>query len=112
MDARKPPARWTRNQRARRSIARWCRARRHQHRRLPAGGCICSADESVAPVTNNRRGAATVAFVELPLLLPAARPEWTIEFERASGARMRVRLQGGSASDLVALGRLFWSAEP
>jgi hypothetical protein len=110
MNARKPPACWTRSQRTRRSIARWCWARRR--RRMPARGSNRSTGESGVPVPTDSNEPATTAFVELPLLLPPGRTEWTIELERASGARMRVRLQGGSASDLVALGRLFWSAEP
>jgi hypothetical protein len=110
MYARKPPARRSRNQKARRSVARWGRARRHL--RLPAGGSIGSNGEAGPSVPNVRIGPAITAFVELPLLLPPGRPEWTVEFERANGARMRVHLHGGSASDLVALGRLFWSATP
>ena len=65
--------------------------------------------EPLAPGCRN--GPVTAAFVELPLLWPPARAQWTLEVERANGTRMRVRLQGGSASDLLALGRLLWSAE-
>ena len=120
------PSRWTRSQRVRRSIARSCRARRQ--RRLPMLGPACPAggadefDGSV-PVarigaTGGRRAAADAsrpAFVEFPALtlaLPTslARTECTIELERTSGTRLRVRLQGLSAADLSALGHWFWSA--
>jgi hypothetical protein len=73
---------------------------------------MCSTGESGPPVLTDRSGPATAAFVELPLLLPPGGSEWTVEFERASGTRMRVHLLGGSASDFASLARLFWSAEP
>jgi hypothetical protein len=34
--------------------------------------------------------------------------ECVIEFEKASGARLRIRLPGTPSPDLVALGRSFW----
>ena len=43
-------------------------------------------------------------FVEiLPGGMPAARPECLIEVEDPSGAKMRIRLQGGDLPDLAAL---------
>jgi hypothetical protein len=47
-------------------------------------------------------------FVEiLPGGLPAPRPECTIEVEDASGAKMRIHLQGGDLPDVAALTRAF-----
>jgi len=120
------PSRWTRRQRVRRSIARAWRARRQ--RRLPtlgpvgpavhAAGCGGSVPAARGGSTGGRRGTADAsrpAFVEFPpltLALPTdfARTECTIELERASGTRLRVRLQGLSAADIAALGHWFWSA--
>jgi hypothetical protein len=51
--------------------------------------------------------AAPAAFVELPRAASAR--ECVIEFESASGSRMRVQFQG-ELPDLVALGRSFWDA--
>lgn len=119
------PSRWTRRQKVRRSIARSWRARRQ--RRLPplgpvgpavhAAGCGVSVPAARVGSTGGRRGMADAsrpAFVEFPpltLALPTslARAECTIELERTSGTRLRVRLQGLSAADIAALGHWFWS---
>lgn len=59
-------------------------------------------------IRNHKETASAMAFVELP---PAgAAGECVIEFENASGSKMRVQLQGGQLPDLVALGRSFWDA--
>ena len=47
-------------------------------------------------------------FVELAVPSPAGRGECLLEWEDASGAKMRVHLQGVAAPDLVALSRSFW----
>jgi hypothetical protein len=55
-----------------------------------------------------RCGERAPEFVEiLPGGMPAARPECMIEFEDASGAKMRIRLQGGDMPDVAALTRAF-----
>ena len=47
-------------------------------------------------------------FVEvLPGGLPASRPQCTIELEEASGAKMRIRLEGGNLPDVADLTRTF-----
>jgi hypothetical protein len=47
-------------------------------------------------------------FVEiLPGAMPGSRPECTIELEEASGAKMRIRLQGGNLPDVADLTRAF-----
>lgn len=54
--------------------------------------------------------AAAPAFVELaPSSLAAARG-WVIEFEKASGAKMRIELPGDQVPALVALSQSFWEA--
>ncbi|MGE0610350.1 MAG: hypothetical protein AB7O62_24895 [Pirellulales bacterium] len=63
-----------------------------------------------APTTsgNTARGknASELSFVELPPVALAA-SECVVEFEKASGDKMRVKLPG---SELVALARIFWEA--
>jgi hypothetical protein len=55
-----------------------------------------------------RSGGRAPEFVEiLPGGMPATRPECLIEVEDASGAKMRIRLQGGDLPDLAALTRVF-----
>jgi hypothetical protein len=50
------------------------------------------------------------AFVELSAAPFVTSGECLIEFESASGAKMRVHLKGREMPDLVALGRDFWEA--
>ncbi len=54
--------------------------------------------------------AAAPAFVELtpPSLTGAG--GCVIEFEKASGAKMRIELPGSQVPDLAALGRSFWES--
>lgn len=113
------PSRWTRRQRVRRSMARRRRAVRQQ-RHTPAIGRGCptlladgfggsACDEPIgAAGTGADSVPASAAFVELPLLTPLT--ECTIELERASGLRIKVRLQGPSAAQVLALGQWLWSA--
>ena len=55
-----------------------------------------------------RTGERAPEFVEvLPGGMPAPRPECLIEIEEASGAKMRIRLQGGDLPDVAALTRAF-----
>ena len=55
-----------------------------------------------------RSGERAPEFVEiLPGGMPATRPECLIEVEDASGAKMRIRVQGGDLPDLAALTRVF-----
>lgn len=61
----------------------------------------------LATASNGALAASPVAFVELP---PVTVGACLIEFENASGSRMRVQIQGGQLPDLVALGRSFWDA--
>ncbi len=54
----------------------------------------------------------TSQFVELPPFASADGCECFLELEDADGAKMRVRLRGGGAPDLAALGRSFWNRQP
>jgi hypothetical protein len=55
-----------------------------------------------------RPDASAPAFVELlRSAAPVAVPEFTIEIEDGSGAKMRIRLQGADVPDLAALARAF-----
>ena len=51
-----------------------------------------------------------MAFVDGYELPPLAPGDCLIEFENASGRRMRVQIKGHSLPDLVGLGRSFWDA--
>ncbi len=48
------------------------------------------------------------AFLELAVPVRPRTGECLVEWEDASGAKMRVHLQGVAVSDLVALSRSFW----
>ncbi len=54
--------------------------------------------------------AAAPAFVELPPPSLATAGGCVIEFEKASGAKMRIELRGSQVPDLAALGRSFWES--
>ncbi len=51
-------------------------------------------------------------FLELTPPTRAGSCQCTLELEDASGAKMRVHLQGDEAPDLAALSRSFWSPGP
>lgn len=52
--------------------------------------------------------AAAPAFVELPPPSLATAGVCVIEFEKASGAKLRIELRGSPLPDLAALSRSFW----
>ena len=54
-------------------------------------------------------GGEPAPFVELPAA-PWASGECVLEFERPSGAKLRVQVKSPRLPDLVALGRSFWEA--
>ena len=78
-----------------------------------------AADDPGGPAKRRGPKASPVArFVELASgvaePVPArssGAPACVLEFERASGAKLRVQLQSVAVADLVALGRSFWSAD-
>ena len=51
------------------------------------------------------------SFVELPSFAAGSVLECIVELEDQLGARMRIHVKGGSAPDLAALSRAFWSLE-
>ena len=51
-------------------------------------------------------------FLELAAPARTGTGECLVEWEDATGAKMRVHLQGVAAPDLVALSRSFWGVEP
>ena len=61
-----------------------------------------------AAATGRAEMRGTAGFVELAPFTPAAPCECFVELEDASGAKMRVRLQGVGMPDLVTLGQSFW----
>jgi hypothetical protein len=64
-----------------------------------------------AAVGKVAEGSAVATFLELPPSAQAASCQCTLELESASGAKMRVHLQGFEAPDLAALSRSFWNVE-
>ncbi len=53
----------------------------------------------------------TSTFVELPSAALSVSSECVIEWEDATGARMRVYVKGQNVPDLLALSRSFWDAD-
>ena len=51
------------------------------------------------------------AFIELPPSMLVSPTECVIEFENATGSKMRIQLKGTQVPDLVALGLGFWGAQ-
>jgi hypothetical protein len=62
--------------------------------------------------SSSRERFAPAAFVELLASPVTSAAEQVVEFENASGAKMRVQARGGSTLDLVALSRLFLEQGP
>jgi hypothetical protein len=56
--------------------------------------------------------AAGATFLELTPPARVGSCRWTLEFESAGGAKMRLEFQGVESPDLAALGRSFWRMEP
>lgn len=67
-------------------------------------------EEPSSPARQGEDSASSASFIELPpsALIPSS--ECVIEFEKASGAKLRVHLKGPCLPDLAALGRGFWEA--
>jgi hypothetical protein len=74
--------------------------------------------EGAAAAGEPKKGAADQCFASVPAFLELAPParlgscQCTLELEDASGAKMRVHLQGAEAPDLAALSRSFWNPGP
>jgi hypothetical protein len=65
--------------------------------------------DAAAPGDEGGRDVAPApAFVELTPSSLAAASECVIEFERSSGAKMRLEFKGPQLPDLAALSRSFW----
>lgn len=61
--------------------------------------------------TIDRSSGTAPTFVELPpMAFVPPKSECVIEFEKPSGARLRIRLPEMTAVELVALGRNFWES--
>lgn len=69
-----------------------------------------SEEAPSSPARHGEDSASSASFIELPpsALTPAS--ECVIEFEKASGAKLRVHFKGSCLPDLAALGRGFWEA--
>ena len=71
-------------------------------------------DATQVLAASDRQGA--VSFVEIPASslpdsMPTASNECIIEFEKASGDKMRIQFRGSVPDDLASLGRNFWSCD-
>ena len=69
-------------------------------------------DARKSGVGASQASVGTATFVELPSPAWAARGECVLELERPGGTKMRVCLMGLPASDVAAIGRSLWQAEP
>jgi len=67
-------------------------------------------EKSQSPDLGRKDTASPTAFVELAPAALATLSECVIEFEKTSGAKLRVHLKGHGVPDLAALGRGFWEA--
>jgi hypothetical protein len=67
-------------------------------------------DAQTPPRRVGSAAAQAPAFVELTPPPLAVAGGCVIEFEKASGAKMRIELPGSQMPDLAALGRSFWEA--
>jgi hypothetical protein len=102
-------------------IARWRETRRHRERMpeqlwakavsLARLDYYALKDRLGTPVESAARRERQASFLEFPVSLCAATAECTIEMEHPRGSRMRIQVKGGSAPDLPALSRSFWSRE-
>jgi hypothetical protein len=74
--------------------------------------------EGTAATGGSEKSAADQRFASVPAFLELAPPtragacQCTLELEDASGAKMRVHLQGVETPDLTALSRSFWDRGP
>ena len=69
-----------------------------------------SEEELSSPERPGEGSATSASFVELPTSALTSSSECVIEFEKASGAKLRVHFKGPCLPDLAALGRGFWEA--
>jgi hypothetical protein len=69
-----------------------------------------SGEEPAAPTQQGEDSALSASFIELPPSALTAASECVIEFENASGDKLRAHFKGFCLPDLAALGRGFWEA--
>jgi hypothetical protein len=62
-------------------------------------------------MNGDSRLASSSTFVELPSSALSVSSDCVIEWEDATGARMRVHVKGSNPPDVLALGRSFWNAD-
>jgi hypothetical protein len=63
-----------------------------------------------APAASTVESTMSRTFVELPAASFGAACECSIEFEKPSGAKVRIQIRGPQLPDLAALGREFWES--
>jgi hypothetical protein len=66
--------------------------------------------ESGSPRLNGEAIASSAGFIELPPPASSTSSACIVEFEKASGAKLRMRFAGPGVPDLAALARDFWEA--
>lgn len=69
-----------------------------------------SGEEPAAPTQQGEDSALSASFIKLPPSALTAASECVIEFENASGDKLRAHFKGSCLPDLAALGRGFWEA--
>lgn len=79
--------------------------------RGPANSLVTLAPRGSKTSGDVGEGGGGAAFLELAPPVQAGPCEWTLEFEAADGAKMRLHFKGVEPPDLTALGRGFWQVE-
>ena len=67
-------------------------------------------EEPSSPERQSEDSTSSAGFIELPSSALTPLSECVLEFEKASGAKLRVHIKGPCLPDLAALGRGFWEA--
>jgi hypothetical protein len=70
------------------------------------------AEQEAAGASGGPEGGAVATFLELAPPARVGSCQCTLELEDASGAKMKVHLQGAESPDLAALSRSFWNPGP
>jgi len=73
---------------------------------------VAAATSEPEKIAAEQRFASLPAFLELAPRTRAGDCQCMLELEDASGAKMRIHLQGAEAPDLTALSRSFWDRGP
>jgi hypothetical protein len=77
----------------------------------PANSLVAFAPRGSKTSGEVGEGGGGAAFLELAPPVQVGPCEWTLEFEAADGAKMRLHFKGVEPPDLTTLSRAFWQVE-